>query len=118
MHEVFPRVPIILWPELWVRPVHGGHGVDKLPPDSLRLRLDQIGRNFITQLCLDKSSAWVLPTHHQAMSLPEPYRSSKLNVIHGGIDTQLAIPKEDISFQVRGVPIDRTVPVITLLIVI
>ena len=73
LHEVFPRVPIILWPELWVRPVHGGHGVDKLlPPDSLRLRLDQIGRNFITQLCLDKSSAWVLPTHHQAMSLPEP----------------------------------------------
>ena len=34
-------------------------------------------------------------------------------MIHEGIDTRLAHPNPKVSFEVRGVPIDRTVPTIT-----
>ena len=51
--EVFPGVPLILWPELWVKPEHGGYGLDpELPPPGLSHRLDQLGRNAITHLSL------------------------------------------------------------------
>ena len=30
--EVWPDVPQILWPELWLRPEHGGYGVDPTKP--------------------------------------------------------------------------------------
>ena len=84
-----------------------------LPPDSLPLRLEQLVRNYITKLCLEESSAWVLPTHHQANSFPFQFRSDKMYVIHEGIDTQLASPKPDISFKVRGQTVDRSTPVLT-----
>ena len=34
-------------------------------------------------------------------------------MIHEGIDTRLARPNPEVSFEVRGVPIDRNVPTIT-----
>lgn len=112
--EVFPDIPLILWPELWVRPEHGGHGTDsQLPPSGLIQRLDQFGRNAITHLSLLSSSAWVMPTHHQALSLPKEFQCNNLHVIHEGIDTQLACPKPDVHFEVRGVRIDRSIPVLT-----
>lgn len=112
--EVFPAVPLILWPELWVRPEHGGYGSDPLlPPAGLQQRLEQLGRNAITRLALDRASAWVLPTHHQAQSLPPEFQSAGLQVIHEGIDTQLASPNPDVHFEVRGVRIDRSLPVLT-----
>lgn len=112
--QVWPQVPQILWPELWVRPEHGGYGVDPLkPPAGLESRLEQLGRNALTRTALADASAWVLPTRHQAESLPEEFRDHRLHVIHEGIDTCLAQPKSDVSFEVRGIRIDRTVPTIT-----
>ena len=112
--EVFPDVPLILWPELWVKPEHGGHGSDpQLPPAGLSQRLDQLGRNAITRLALERASAWVLPTRHQAQSLPQEFQGSGLNVIHEGIDTDLAAPNPDVHFEVRGQRIDRSIPVLT-----
>lgn len=112
--EVFPEVPLILWPELWVKPEHGGHGIDpQLPPAGLSHRLDQLGRNALTDLCLLRSSSWVMPTHHQASSLPYQFQGPDLHVIHEGIDCQLACPNPDVSFEVRGIKIDTTIPVLT-----
>ena len=112
--EVFPGVPQILWPELWVRPEHGGHGVDpQLPLPGLPQRLEQLGRNAITRLALQQASAWVLPTQHQARSLPAEFQGEGLHVIHEGIDTQLAAPNPNVNFHVRGVRIDRSLPVLT-----
>ena len=112
--EVFPDVPLIIWPELWVTPMHGGHGSDpQLPPAGLNQRLEQLGRNAITRLALERASAWVLPTHHQARSLPREFQGTGLNVIHEGIDTEIASPNPEVHFEVRGVRIDRSVPVLT-----
>ena len=114
LQEVWPAVPQILWPELWVRPEHGGYGIDPLkPPAGLGSRLEQLGRNALTRTALAAARAWVLPTLHQADSLPPEFCDQRLHVIHEGIDTRLAHPNPEVSFEVRGVRIDRTVPTIT-----
>ena len=114
LQEVWTSVPQILWPELWVRPEHGGYGIDSLkPPAGLDSRLEQLGRNALTRTALAAANAWVLPTRHQADSLPIEFRDQRLHVIHEGIDTRLAHPNPEVNFEVRGVPIDRSVPTIT-----
>ena len=114
LQEVWPAVPQILWPELWVRPEHGGYGIDPLkPPAGLDSRLEQLGRNALTRTALSAATGWVLPTHHQAQSLPPEFLDRRLHVIHEGIDTRLAHPKSEVSFEVRGIRIDRSVPNIT-----
>ena len=73
-------------------------------------RLEQLGRNSIT--CLARpNSVWVLPTLHQAKSLPLKFQGKGLNVIHEGIDTGLA-SRIMTCIEVR-VRIDRSVPVLT-----
>ena len=50
-------------------------------------------------------SAW--SSHlHRAQSLPLEFREG-LNVIHEGIDTELAVPNPTVNFEVRGERIDR-----------
>ena len=112
---IWPDVPQILWPELWIRPEHGGYGVDPHKPRvTLDSQLDQLGRNAMTRAALADAMAWVMPTEHQANSLPHEFRDHRLNVIHEGIDTQLAQPNPAVKFSLRGFTIDRSVPTITL----
>ncbi len=112
--EVWPDVPHILWPELWVLPLHGGYGSDtSLPEPNLSHRLEQLGRNALTRVALDQAAAWVLPTIHQANSFPVEFQNDKLSIIHEGINTDIAKPDPDVSFQINDITIDRSVPVIT-----
>jgi len=112
--QVWPDVPQILWPELWVQPEHGGHGHDPLlTPPGLDEHLNQVGRNALTRVSLAKAKQWVLPTQHQAASFPPEFQGSRLQVIHEGIDTRLAHPDPSASYEVRGIRIDRSVPTIT-----
>jgi len=112
--EVWPQVPQILWPELWIQPQHGGFGSDPLKgPATLETRLEQVGRNSLTRAALDQAQAWVLPTRHQAESFPAAYQGNRMRVIHEGIDTQVACPNPAVNYEVRGVRIDRSVPTVT-----
>ena len=112
--QLWPDVKQVIWPELWLLPHHGGYGVDPLkPPVNLHSKLEQIGRNSLTRAALADASDWVLPTQHQAQSLPSEFRDHRLHVIHEGIDTHIAKPNPDVTFEVRGVRIDRSVPTIT-----
>ena len=114
LREVWPEVPQILWPELWVRPEHGGYGSDPLkPPVSLEGQLEQLGRNCLTRAALAQALVWVLPTRHQAESFPREFQGPRMRVIHEGIDGQLACPNPDVNYEVRGVRIDKSVPTIT-----
>jgi len=114
LEQVWPGVIQILWPELWVRPEHGGHGHDPcLSVPGLEEELQQLGRNSLTRAALDQAAAWVLPTRHQANSFPARYQGPGLQVIHEGIDTRLACPRPDVSYEVRGIAINRQTPTIT-----
>ena len=67
--QLWPDVKQVIWPELWLLPLHGGYGVDPLKPAvNLQSKLEQIGRNSLTRAALADASAWVLPTQHQAQS--------------------------------------------------
>ena len=114
MAEVLPHVPQILWPELWLKPEHGGYGSDpQKPPITLEAHLEQVGRNHLTRASLTQASAWVLPTRHQANSFPAAFQGPRLHVVHEGIDTQLACPNPQVAYEMRGMAIDRSVPTIT-----
>lgn len=116
LHALWPDVPQILWPEIWVRPEHGGYGSDpQKPSPALVHHLEQLGRNAITRAALAHARAWVLPTRHQANSFPSELQDHRLHVIHEGIDTNVACPNPAVSFQVRGIPIDRNTPTLTLI---
>jgi len=54
-----------------------------------------------------------LPTRHQANSLPPEFQGRRLHVVHEGIDTTIACPNPSVSYEVRGVTINRSVPTIT-----
>jgi len=101
LRDVWPTVRQILWPELW------------LQPEDLEGQLEQLGRNTLTRAALSMADAWVLPTRYQAQGFPEEFQGSRLHVIHEGIDTALACPNPAVSYEVRGIRIDRTVPTIT-----
>jgi glycosyltransferase involved in cell wall biosynthesis len=112
--EFLADVPQVIWPELWVQPEHGGHGVDPLkPPVGFAQKLDQVGRHTLTRVALDSAHSWILPTRHQANSLPPEFQGRRLHVVHEGIDTTIACPNPSVSYGVRGVNIDRSVPTIT-----
>jgi len=114
IREIWPDVPQIIWPELWLQPIHGGHGVDPdKNQDDLTARLQLMGRNALTRVALTQATAWVLPTQHQARSLPLEFQDHRLHVIHEGINADLAKPFPDINFEVRGNRIDRSTPTIT-----
>ena len=83
------------------------------PQVNLHSKLEQIGRNSLTKAALADASAWILPTQHQAQSLPSEFRDHRLHVIHEGIDTHIAKPNPDVSFEVKVYEIDRSVPTIT-----
>lgn len=110
----WPAVPLLVWPELWLRPDHLGFGTDPLlGPVTTDASLANFGRNALTEASLAQASAWVLPTLHQANSLPASYQGERMHVIHEGIDTHLASPNPGVSYEVRGIRIDRSVPTIT-----
>jgi len=114
IREIWPDVPQLIWPELWLQPIHGGHGVDpdKSPAD-LSAHLQLMGRNALTRAALTQASAWVLPTEHQARSFPLEFQGQRLHVIHEGINTELAKPCPEVNFEVRGNKVDRSTPTIT-----
>ena len=113
--QQWPDVPLLVWPELWLRPEHMGFGSDPLKgPITVEASLANLGRNALAEASLAQASAWVLPTRHQANSFPKAYQGDRLYVIHEGIDTQLACPNPHVSYEVRGIRVDRSVPTITL----
>ncbi len=114
IREVWPEVFQILWPEVWLRPEHAGWGVDpEKPLPGLEQKLEHVARNSLTRASLDQARGWVLPTVHQARSFPHEFQNERMQIVHEGIDTKLACPNPEISFEVRGIKITKDVPVIT-----
>lgn len=112
---IWPNTPQLIWPELWLRPSHLGFNRSSQPPiESINFELLQMGRNCLTRSALTMASAWILPTRHQAESLPAEYHTEKLHIIHEGIDAKhLARPNAKASLIVRGITINRQTPTIT-----
>ena len=114
LHELWPCVPQVLWPEMWVQPIHAGIGFETgLDEPSLHQRIEFESRNQLTRAALSHANAWVLPTRYQADSFPADLCDKRMHVIHEGINTTIACPDPQASYVVRGIHIDANTPTIT-----
>lgn len=119
LKEVWPQARLGIYCEFFYRSEGADTGFDpEFPPadpqgDACRLRL----KNLNNLLHFEIADAGISPTHWQASTFPEPFRS-RISVIHDGIDTAALAPNPAVSLRLnsqQGQPIEltRASPVVT-----
>jgi len=96
LKEVWPQAKLAIYCEFFYHPHGADVGFDpEFPPkdaaDACRLRL----KNLNNLLHFEVADAGISPTHWQASTFPEPFRS-KITVVHDGIDTQAVAPNSQV----------------------
>ncbi|MEY2984655.1 MAG: hypothetical protein RLZZ568_1272 [Cyanobacteriota bacterium] len=114
LKEVWPDVKLGIYCEFFYL-FHGGDSnFDPEFPsrdigDVCRLRL----KNLNNLLHFESADAGISPTHWQASTFPEPFRS-KITVVHDGIDTEAVAPNPAVSLTLNGtLPLTKQDEVIT-----
>lgn len=102
LKEVWPQAKMAIYCEFFYHPQGADVGFDpEFPPkdvgDACRLRL----KNLNNLLHFEVADAGISPTHWQASTFPEPFRS-KITVVHDGIDTEAVAPNAQVSLTLNG----------------
>jgi len=102
LKDVWPQAKLAIYCEFFYHPTGADVGFDpefpaKDPGDACRLRL----KNLNNLLHFEVADAGMSPTHWQASTFPQPFRS-KITVVHDGIDTQAVAPNPNISLTFNG----------------
>lgn len=114
LKDVWPQAKLGIYCEFYYHPEGRDVGFDpEFPPkdvgDVCRLRL----KNLNNLLHFEVADAGISPTHWQANTFPEPFRS-KIKVVHDGIDTEVLAPDPHVSLTLNGnVTLTKTDEVIT-----
>ena len=100
--DVWPKSKLAIYCEFFYHPEGADVGFDlEFPPkdigDVCRLRL----KNLNNLLHFEVADAGISPTHWQASTFPEPFRS-KITVVHDGIDTVSVAPNPNVSLTLNG----------------
>jgi len=96
--EVWPQTKLGIYCEFFYHPHGADVGFDPEFPsrdpeaEACRLRL----KNLNNLLHFEVADAGISPTHWQASTFPEPFRT-KITVVHDGIDTQVVAPNPSVS---------------------
>jgi glycosyltransferase involved in cell wall biosynthesis len=101
LKDVWPAARLGIYCEFFYRSQGADTGFDpefasQDDGDVCRLRL----KNLNNLLHFDMADAGLSPTHWQASTFPEPFRSS-ITVVHDGIDTEAIAPNPHIALTVR-----------------
>lgn len=112
LRDVFPSSPLVVWPELWLRPEHLGQPAAELSvADQLYLRV----KNWLLEGAMAQAQLAILPTQYQASSFPEAWQS-KIQVIHEGVDPELCqAPRLERLCLGPAASLEPEVPVITFI---
>jgi glycosyltransferase involved in cell wall biosynthesis len=103
LKEVWPAAKLGIYCEFYYHPHGTDVGFDPEFPvkdaegEACRLRL----KNLNNLLHFDIADAGISPTHWQASTFPEPFRS-KITVVHDGIDTSAVAPNARVSLTLNG----------------
>ena len=114
LKEVWPHAHMGIFCEFFYHPEGMDVGFDpefptQDPGDVCRIRL----KNLNNLLHFEVADAGISPTHWQASTFPEPFRS-KISVVHDGIDTQAVKPNPTVKLTFNGqLTLSKTDEVIT-----
>ena len=114
LKDVWPNARLGIYCEFYYHPDEADVGFDPEFPskdvgDVCRLRL----KNLNNLLHFDVVDSGISPTHWQASTFPEPFRS-KITVVHDGIDTGAVAPNLNVSLTLNGdIKLTRADEVIT-----
>ena len=102
LKEVWQQAKLAIYCEFFYHPNGADVGFDPEFPatlvgDACRLRL----KNVNNLLHFEIADAGISPTHWQASTFPEPFRSH-ISVIHDGIDTDTLAPNPLVSLTLNG----------------
>ncbi|ROR03151.1 glycosyltransferase [Desulfosoma caldarium] len=102
LKDVWPRAKLGIYCEFFYRRHGADVGFDpEFPPSDegevCRLRL----KNLNNLLHFDLADAGISPTHWQASTFPESFRS-KITVVHDGIDTETVVPNPRVNLTLNG----------------
>ena len=102
LKDVWPNARLGIYCEFYYHPDEADVGFDPEFPskdvgDVCRLRL----KNLNNLLHFDVVDSGISPTHWQASTFPEPFRS-KITVVHDGIDTEAVAPNPNVSLTLNG----------------
>ena len=102
LKDVWPNAKLAIYCEFYYHPHGADVGFDPEFPatdegEVCRLRL----KNLNNLLHFEVASAGISPTHWQASTFPEPFRSM-ITVVHDGIDTASLAPNPNVSLTLNG----------------
>jgi len=102
LKDVWPSAKLGIYCEFFYHSQGADVGFDpefpsKDPADACRLRL----KNLNNLLHFEVADAGLSPTHWQASTFPEPFRS-KITVVHDGIDTDAVAPNPAVKLTLNG----------------
>ena len=102
LKDVWPQAKLGIYCEFYYHPQGADVGFDPEFPardagDVCRLRL----KNLNNLLHFEIADSGISPTHWQASTFPEPFRS-RITVVHDGIDTEAIAPNPAVSLTLNG----------------
>jgi len=112
LRQVFPATPLVIWPELWLRPEHLGQSSDDLTVQQMQyLRI----KDWLVDGAMADASLAIVPTHYQASTFPERWQK-KIAVVHEGVqDTLLERPRLQQLAISESLNLGPDVPVVTFI---
>ncbi|MEB3235128.1 MAG: glycosyltransferase [Cyanobacteriota bacterium] len=113
LRQVFPASPLLIWPELWLRPEHLGVGPQQplSVPQMHYLRV----KDWLVDGAMADAAAAVLPTAYQASSFPERWQA-KIRLIPEGVPSALLQQPRLASLTIsESVTLGPEVPLITFI---
>ena len=112
LRQVFPSTPLVIWPELWLRPEH--LGIDPAEMSVGQMQYLRI-KDWLVDGAMADASLAVLPTRYQANTFPQRWQH-KIAVVHEGVpETMLQLPRLQQLTIADGVTLGPDVPVVTFI---
>lgn len=112
LRQVFPSTPLVIWPELWLRPEHMG-----LDPAGLNVGQMHYLRikDWLVDGAMADASVAVVPTRYQASTFPQRWQH-KIAVVHEGVpESMLQLPRLQRLTIAKGITLEPDMPVVTFI---
>ena len=112
LRQVFPSTPLVIWPELWLRPEHLGIDPAEISVGQMQyLRI----KDWLIDGAMADASLAVIPTRYQAQTFPQRWQH-KIAVVHEGVpETMLHWPRLRQLTIAECITLGPDVPVVTFI---